>query len=78
MTYKRIEYDPHAARRMREREFTRSEVRWLLHHGEREALPTQFGEQRWGRRGWIRGKEALLVYLENAERIYVLTVQYIY
>jgi hypothetical protein len=73
MTYKRIEYDPHAVARMRQRGFDRADVRWLVTQGE--PLPPA-GRKR-HRSGWIGGREAKVAYLEDADRIYVITVMWV-
>lgn len=75
MTPKRIEYDPHAVGRMRTRRFTRADVRWLLAEGIKAPEGTR--DNRWGARGYIRGQEAKVIYLENQERLYILTVEWI-
>lgn len=77
MTWKRVTYSVHAARQMRLREFSRTDVQWLLAKGERTREPTRRGEQRWGRRGYIGKDEALVVYLERPDEIHVVTVQWL-
>lgn len=78
MTYKRIEYDPHAVRRMQKRGITRADVRFLLATGlwqPEAALPGR--DPRFSKRGYIGRREARVVYLENAERLYVVTAEWI-
>ena len=75
MTYKLILIDAHAAKRMGERGFTRSDVRWLLAQGAPfEARQRTGSDARFGRRGLIRGRDTALVYLEDAHRILVITI----
>ena len=70
MTPKRIEYDVHANDQMRDRKITRADVRWLLADGV-------MCEAVFARCGYLRGREAKVVYLENAERVYVVTVMWV-
>ena len=73
MTYKPFEYDPHARLRMKERGTTRADVQWLVKEGQVE--PTE--GVRHHRSGWIKGGEVKVAYLENAHRIYVITVMWV-
>lgn len=79
MTIKPIEYDPHAARRMRQRGFTRQDVKDLLFGGEwspevsrPDSLP------RYSRTGLVRGQRARVIYLEDGTRYYIVTVEWLY
>ncbi len=77
MTHKRVQYSDHAVQRMRERRFTRQDVRWLLAKGTWEPNPTALGrETRFAKRGYIGTGEAKVVFLEDAERIEVITVEW--
>ena len=73
MTYKRIEYDPHAIARMKQRGFSRRDVRWLLTQGH--LLATEGSRQHRG--GRVRGRDAKVAYLEDSHRIYVITVMWL-
>lgn len=78
MTPKRVEYDPHAARRMRLRRITRQDVRTILAVGVWSPETTRPGaEQRFSKRAYLGNREAMVVYLENAERLYVITVEWV-
>ncbi len=72
MTHKRIEYSDHAAGRLPGRHITRQEVRWLLARGVRERLTGSY----WMVRGDVGGSECHVVYLENQERVLVVTVEW--
>jgi hypothetical protein len=77
MTHKRIEYDPHAVRRMRQRGFTRQDVRTVLALGARAAEAYREGAApRYSKRLPLRGRDAVVIYLEDAHRIYVITVEW--
>lgn len=77
MTTKRVEYGSHAVQRMRERGIRRGDVRWLLAQGlPAEADQGQHSDPVFARRGTIGGREAKVVYLENAVRVYVITVMW--
>lgn len=78
MTPKRIEFDPHAVDDMRERRISRGDVRWLLAQGLPAEAETRGGETRYGRRGHLGRREAKVIYLENAERILVISVMWIW
>jgi hypothetical protein len=66
---KRVEYDSHAIRRMRSRGLTRVHVRFLLAKGLWQPEPAKPGrDPRFSRTGYIGGRQARIVYLENAER----------
>lgn len=78
MTPKRVEYDPHAVRRMRLRGFTRQDVRTILAVGVWSPEYARPGaEQRFSKRAYLGRREARVVYLENAERVYVVTVEWV-
>jgi len=77
MTPKRIELDPHLVGRMHKRGISREDVRWLLAEGLPAAAETRGGETRLAKRGYLGKREAKVVYLENAERILVITVMWV-
>lgn len=75
MTPKRIEFDPHAVDQMRYRRYTRQDLRWLLAVGRPcEADQRLHSDPVFARCGEIRGEQVKTIYLENAERLYVITV----
>ena len=78
MTPKRIEFDPHAVEQMRQRGISRNDVRWLLAQGLPAEAETRTGEVRRARRGYLGRREAKVVYLENAERLRVITVMWVW
>jgi hypothetical protein len=77
MTPKRVEYDPHFVDDARDRGFTRQDARWLLERGMDVPTVGRAGDTRFTREGEIRGRQARLVYLENAERIYIISIQWV-
>lgn len=78
MTYKRIEFGPHAARRLKQRNIRRWEVRWLLARGERTKEETRPGaEQRWGCAGLLGKRPAKVIFVEDARRILLVTIEWI-
>ena len=76
MTPKQLHYSDHAARRLRGRGVTRQDVRWLLARGIHAFEPTFAGEQRQSRRGYLGHYEAKVIYIENAIRILIITVEW--
>lgn len=78
MTYKRIEYSDHAVLRLRQRNITRHDVRWLLARGERTMEPTKPGAaQRFGCAGLLGKWLAKVIFLEDGHRIHVVTVEWV-
>lgn len=78
MTPKRIEYDVHAVDQMAERNISRDSIRWLLAQGTVcQADQSAHSEPVFARCGYLRGREAKVIYLENAERIYVITIMWV-
>ena len=78
MTHKRIEYDGHAIHDMDIRGFSRSDVKRILFTGVHQLERTDWGEQRHSRSAYIGAKRpAKVVYLENAERFYIISVQWL-
>ena len=79
MTAKRIEYDPHALAQMFKRGFTHRDVEGLLATGTWSLATTKPGrEQRYQREGRVRDWPARVIFLENAERLYVVTVMWVW
>lgn len=72
MTWKRIVYGMHAARRLRERRITRRQVRQLLASGMRRRQ----GSTRWLAEGALDRWPARLVFRETADTITVITVMW--
>ena len=74
MTSKRIEYAPEAIGKMHRRGFTRTDIRWLLAEGTPvEANQYPGAATRFAKRGYVGRREAQVVYLENAERILIIS-----
>jgi hypothetical protein len=73
MTHKAIHYSNHARQRLTERRITRQQVRWVLARGVRAESPTAAGAQRWSSRGVINSRELEVIFLEDADRIVVVT-----
>jgi hypothetical protein len=76
MTHKRITYSDHATGRLKERRITRQSVRWLLAEGIRETAETRGGEQRWTVRGYLGKDEARVIFLERADEVHIVTVEW--
>lgn len=75
MTPKPIEYSDHARLRLKQRRITRQQVRWLITQGLRAPSPTLAGAQRWSCRGRPDGgRELEVIFIEDAEKITVVTV----
>lgn len=72
MVSKPIVYSRHATVRLRERRITRSDVRWLLARGIREA--TVGNPQQWTVRGYLGKHEVKLLFIEDSERYFIRTV----
>ena len=77
MNPKRIEYSEHAAARLRQRKITRQDVRWLLARGIRTKEWSRGGTQYWGARGYLGKWEAQVIFLEDATRQLIVTVQWL-
>lgn len=77
MTNKRVEWARKVGDKMRTRGFGRADVRWLLERGLPVPTVTLRGETRFAKQGYVRGREAKVVYLENDERILVISPQWI-
>ncbi len=76
---KRIEYSRHALQQMQDRGITEVQARWLLTHGKPCQATSRPGrETRRAMCGLVGSKEAKAVYLENADRIFVVTVMWVY
>ena len=77
MTPKLIVYSTHATGRMVLRGISRADVRGVLATGLYEPVPTRAGgEARHAKRAYLGGREAKVVYVENATRVLVLTVEW--
>ncbi|OGU03182.1 MAG: hypothetical protein A2085_00340 [Gemmatimonadetes bacterium GWC2_71_10] len=72
MTWKRLVYRAHAARRLRERHITRQDVRHLLATGTRRRQ----GSTRWLIDGALGRWPARLVLYESADTVTVITVMW--
>lgn len=77
MTPKRIEFSEHAIDDMQERGFRREDVRWILAQGHEADVVTRWGETRYAKAAILRNREGKVVYLENNERILVISVQWV-
>lgn len=76
MTHKPIHYSGHAIDRMRERGFTRTDVRTILALGM--SFPPVFGRGQVYHEKWMRlaGKgDVGVVYIEDARSIVIVTVE---
>lgn len=71
--YKLVVYSAHAAERMQQRGITRHDVKTVLARGEPIAVTTRRGETRLGKRGTRRGRPLVVIYLEDAGRVEVIT-----
>ncbi len=82
MNPKAIVYSAHAAGRLKERRITRQQVRWLLSSGIRETAPEQgrrftYDGNVWQVRGYLGKREAAAIFVEDAHRILIITVEWI-
>lgn len=78
MTYKRIEYSPHAVSRMALRGVRREDVRCVLARGPRSterSLPGR--DPRFSRQTIVDGCKLKVVYAEDTHRIVVITVAWV-
>lgn len=79
MSAKRIDFDPHALAQMYKRGFSHRDVDVLLATGTWSLATTRPGaEQRYQREGKIRDWPARVVYLENEERVHIITVMWVW
>lgn len=78
MTNKRVEWDPHSWERSKERGIKKQDGRWLLEHGvEAEADQRLHSEPVFGKRGYLANRrEAKMIYLENAERVLIISLMW--
>ncbi len=75
MTYKSIEYSPHAVERMELRRIRREDVRWVLALGQwRPEHSLKGRDPRFSKRGVVGGRALEVVYTEDAHRVLVITV----
>jgi len=77
MHRKPIRYDDHARRQRIRRGITVDDVRWLLAEGIREPDVTHGGPPHWRNRGYLGRHEAAVAYVESAEEIRVITVEWL-
>jgi hypothetical protein len=77
MTNKRVEFDPHFLDDCRDRGFTKEDGLWLLERGIPFDVATYAGDTRYGREGEIRNRMARLIYLENAARVLLISIQWV-
>lgn len=78
MTYKAVVYSDHAILRMAEQRITRRNVRFLLTRGGRQ--PEQAkpgGDSRWSCRGLLGVRQGIVVFVEDAHRIEVITAYFL-
>jgi hypothetical protein len=77
MTYKGIQYTPHAAVRMSERAVTRAQVRATITAGTVALTVTKKGRTRHARRGVFERRTLEVVYFEDGASIEVITVYWV-
>jgi hypothetical protein len=73
---KSIWYTEHAKARVRERGISRRDVRYLIARGNRLAVSSDSAEQLWRSRAYLGRREASVVFVENAVRYLIITVQW--
>jgi hypothetical protein len=78
VTHTRIIYGAHVIERMDERGIGRSDVKWLLAEGARQAEGSRAGTTYWSRRGYPGKQEAKVVYIETATEIILVTAEWIW
>lgn len=76
MIPKAIHYTDHGAIRLN-RGFTRSDVRWLLARGARAVWPTKGPTTYWTATGYVRGREGRVVFIEDARRYLVVSLEWV-
>ena len=76
VTPKQIIYSDHAELRLRTRRITRQNVRRLLATGIRTTAPTAIGAQRWQCTGKLDHDDAVVIFIEDATTILVVTVMW--
>jgi hypothetical protein len=73
MTTKPIVVSHHVAKRLKQRQIDRRDVRWLLHTAERtKNLSTERG-QRWQVDGEVKGRHLRVIFAEYPHRIVVIS-----
>ena len=75
MTFKAVAYTTHALEMMEERGFTRADVRTVLAIGSRLGDIVARGSVYHMKVAVLDGREAGVVYLEDARRILIITVE---
>jgi len=74
VTYKAIVYSDHAAKMLKVRRLTRSDVRWLIARGVRGEGWSIIGEKRLTADGKVGKRNLRLVFIERANEIEIVTV----
>lgn len=78
MTYKMLVYSHHARMKMAETGIIAADVRWLVISGLPYAPDTLASGHRFARRGYLGKREAEVLYIEDAHRILIRTVMWVY
>jgi hypothetical protein len=76
MVAKAIHYTDHAVERLA-RGFRRADVRWLIAEGKRAIWPSKGPTIYWTASGYIGRREARVVFIEDAHRYLVVTIEWI-
>jgi len=76
VTYKRVVYSAHAARRLRERSITRAMVRKVLAVGDSFDVSSSSGKNRRGREYHFGGRLLRVVYVESSQDHLVITAMW--
>lgn len=77
MIPKAIRYVAHSLMRLKQRGFTRADVRFLLARGERSKATSLHGAQRWEAKGYVGGREAAVIFIETAYDYLIITVEWV-
>jgi hypothetical protein len=76
MIAKPVGYTLHADQRLRDRGIRRSDVRFMLARGVRVLISSSGAETVWRVRAYIGTREAAAVFVENAQRYLIITVEW--
>jgi hypothetical protein len=76
MVAKAIHYTDHAVKRL-SRGFTREDVRWLIAQGVRAVWPSKGPTTYWASAGHIRGREARVLFIEDAHRYLIISIEWV-
>lgn len=76
MIAKPVGYTKHARIQILERGIRRHDVRFMLARGVRELLSDEGIEEVWSARAYLGAREAAVVFVENARRYLVITVEW--